>query len=279
MDKLSKILNQFSITAGVFYTGGLCGISTFDDKDSHTGHLHLLKSGKLEILSDKRSTLYLDEPSLVFYSRPTPHRLHANESDKAELVCATINYGVGRHNPLANALPTVTLVPLSKLDELKSTVEWLFHEAFSESDGRVAMMNRLSELLVIQLIRHNLEHGKTSQGLLAGLAHQNISRALTAIHEQPAKPWTLELMAAEAALSRSKFAELFKQVVGQTAADYLLELRIMLAQDYLRKGKSVGWVANSLGYETGSTFARVFRKKTGDSPKAWLKKYDSSGAE
>ena len=76
-------------------------------------------------------------------------------------------------------------------------------------------------------------------------------------------------MAAEALLSRSKFAEVFKETVGQTPADYLTNWRISLSQDLLRKGKPVNLVANLVGYENGSVLARVFRKKIGVSPKVW----------
>lgn len=38
MDKLSAILNRFSISAGVFYTGSICGLSSFDDPNGNEGH-------------------------------------------------------------------------------------------------------------------------------------------------------------------------------------------------------------------------------------------------
>ena len=77
-------------------------------------------------------------------------------------------------------------------------------------------------------------------------------------------------MAEIALMSRSKFAEVFKEVIGQTPNDYLLEWRVSVAQSLLLKGKSVSLVANSVGYETASALSRVFRKKLELSPKEWL---------
>jgi AraC-like DNA-binding protein len=80
-------------------------------------------------------------------------------------------------------------------------------------------------------------------------------------------------MAETALMSRAKFAALFKDTIGQAPSDYLTDLRIAIAQGLLKKDKPVSLVANAVGYEHGSALARVFRKKTGLSPKEWLMKF------
>ena len=52
MDKLSEILNRFSVSAGVFYLGNLCGLSNFDDPEAKEGRLHLFQSGQLNIIDE-----------------------------------------------------------------------------------------------------------------------------------------------------------------------------------------------------------------------------------
>ena len=116
-----------------------------------------------------------------------------------------------------------------------------------------------------------MDSGKLTQGVLAGLAHAQLSKVIMAIHQRPEEAWRLEDMMGLAHMSRSKFADEFRQVVGQSPGDYLIEWRVAVAQNLLKRGKPVGWVANEVGYETPSALARVFRKKTGLSPKQWLK--------
>ena len=82
MDKLSEILNRFSVSAGVFYSGKLCGLSNFDDPEAKEGSLHLLQSGQLNIIDEYGHNISLDEPSLLFYPKPTRHRLMATEANK-----------------------------------------------------------------------------------------------------------------------------------------------------------------------------------------------------
>lgn len=276
MDKLSEILTRFSISAGVFYSGKLCGLSSFDDKASNEGHLHLLHSGRIQVIDENNQNFWIEEPSLLFYPRPTSHRLMAEDADRAKLVCASIRYGTGSNNPLANALPPATVIPLASSQTFKTTTEALFDEAFAEREGRQALMDRLTEIFLIQLLRHVMDAGLTRQGMLAGLSHPQISKVMMAFHADPAEHWSLDSMAELAGMSRSKFAELFRQVLGQTPGDYLTEWRMGIAQSMLKKGKPVGWVANATGYENASALARVFRKKIGQSPREWLKQNQPS---
>ena len=272
MDKLSEILNHFSISAGVFHSGNICGLSAFDKSPHQEGHLHLLKEGQIELQS-VCATNHLTEPTLIFYPKPMAHRIVVEAETGADLVCATVAYGVNAENPLTSSLPNCVVLPLSKSRTLEQTCRWLFDEAFADNEGKIAVMNRLSELLVIQLFRHIIATGDMAKGVLAGLNHPQISKVLQAVHHEPQENWNLDKMASIAALSRSKFADTFRQVVDQTPADYLAEWRVGVAQDMLRKGKPIGFIANMVGYEDGSAFARVFRKKTGLSPKAWASEF------
>lgn len=270
MDQLSEVLTRFSISAGVFYTGNLCGLSNFSPDGVEQGHLHLLESGRINVIDQNGQSIVVDEPSVMFFPRPTQHRLMAEERDNAQLVCASVRYGTGASNPLANALPEMLVIKLSEAGSLQAATKLLFEEAFTEENGRLAMMDRLTEVFIIHLLRFAMDSGLVKQGLLSGLAHSQLSKPIRAVHANPEKPWALEDLAELAAMSRSKFAEEFRNTMGQTAGDYILEWRIALAQALLKKGKPVGVVANEVGYENASALARAFRKKTGHSPKQWL---------
>lgn len=273
MDRLSDILNRFSMGAGVFFTGNLCGMSTFElDKEEPVhGHLHLLRAGKLKVICSGLAPIVLDEPSVIYFPRGNTHRLETDPELGADLVCATIHYQTVASNPVVKALPELVHYPLSKHPSLGRSAEWLFEEAFDDKCGRQPMINRLCDIFIIQILREVLTHNSVSQGMLSGLSHPQLSRVLTKIHESPEAVWTLDDMASEAGMSRSKFAAIFKELLGQTPGDYIADWRMSIAQTLLKKDKSVGIVAHTLGYENGSAFARVFRKRVGMSPKEWLK--------
>lgn len=273
MDRLSDILNRFTFNAHVFFSGNLCGTQKFSE-EQEVGHLHFLKKGTLTVTGDKGERIKIDGPSVLFFPRPANHVIHGDIASGVDLVCAEIRYPDRLNNPITSALPTFLHFKLNEADALSRSASWLFEEAFSELCGRQPMIDRLCDIFLINVLRKIMEEGNISTGMLAGLSHPQIANALTSIHQFPEKNWKLEELAEVALMSRSKFADEFKKVVGQTAGDYIADWRIALAQKLLIKKNNVNLVANEVGYENGSALARVFRKRTGMSPKEWIKKLE-----
>ncbi|VVM43121.1 RCS-specific HTH-type transcriptional activator RclR [Pseudomonas fluorescens] len=270
MDRLSTLLSHFGVSAGTFHSGTFCGTTGFDGQQD-CGHLHLLRDGELALKLGDMPHIQLTRPTLIFFPRPFRHQLFAAETSDTQLVCASLTFDGGAGNALAAALPDYLLLDLEEATTLSSTLDWLFMEAFSGICGREAMMDRLFEMLVIQLLRHLLTDREQSSGMMAGLADPRLARALNLIHETPGKSWTVAELSAAANMSRASFAEYFRQVVGQTPVDYLVSWRISLAQKRLREGKSIALIADEVGYESPSALARAFRRKTGVSPREWMR--------
>ncbi|WP_445143416.1 helix-turn-helix domain-containing protein [Dyella sp. Tek66A03] len=59
---------------------------------------------------------------------------------------------------------------------------------------------------------------------------------LVAMHADPFKRWTVEMLAAVASMSRSIFAERFTSAVGEPPLRYLSLWRLTIAADMLRSG-------------------------------------------
>src|SRR3989337_2153554 len=89
-----------------------------------------------------------------------------------------------------------------------------------------------------------METGQAQVGLLGGLAHPRLRLALVAMHERPAQAWSLDTLAAEAGMSRSVFANTFRDTLGCTPGAYLQQWRVALAQRALRQGRSLKRVAD-----------------------------------
>lgn len=269
MDRLSSLLKHFNPHAATFHQGGFCGTAHIQDHGRY-GHAHLLRSGRLTFRDKHNRIIELAEPSLVLVARPLEHQLVATEADAAELVCATLQFDGGANNPLTLALPDCIIKPLSALPELGSNLDWLFAEASGDECGRDVVLNRLFELMVIQLLRHLIASGSIASGMMAGLANARLSRALTRIHSEPQHRWSVADLAEITNMSRASFAAHFRQVVGVTPADYLTNWRISLAQKRLREGLPIALIAAEVGYESPSALARTFRRKVGTSPSTWL---------
>jgi AraC-like DNA-binding protein len=268
IDRLSAVLQRFELHARVFHGGRLCGVTDFDGQQG-AGHLHLLRHGSLGVTIEQGQQTVLDEPSVLFLPRPVAHRLEACDAAGAELVCASVDFGIGDENPLLRALPASLVVPLSHLPGLELTQQLLFAEAFRRRCGHDAVVNRLAEVLLIQMLRHAIEQRLVDGGLMAGLSDPRLHRALAAVHAEPARAWTLSSMAAVAGMSRARFAAHFASRVGVPPGEYLTAWRLGLARTLLRRGLPVKHVAIDVGYANASALGRVFAQHLGSSPTAW----------
>jgi AraC-like DNA-binding protein len=267
MDILSSVFARFTLSASVFFSGRLCGISSNHETSSH---LHLLRHGKLRVETKRGKAVTLTEPAVLFSPGPFRHRFRTDEQQGAELVCATVELGAGMLKPMLSAMPELLIVPLSAMPALGPAVELLFEEAFSEDAGRQAAVNRLAEYVILLLLRNAASTGLIEQGMLVALADVRMVKVIGAIHQEPERSWTLESLADLAGMSRARFAIHFKEMVGMTPFEYLAQWRIASAQALLRKGHALKIVAPEVGYSSTAALSRAFLQQTGETPTSWL---------
>ncbi len=277
VDRLSALLERFRVRAHLFHAGELCGVTHFAAQPGRA-FLHVLREGQMVVTHRSKSgvpkRLVVNEPTLLFYPRPLQHDFHNAPSDGSQLVCATLDFEGGTAHPLAQALPALVAVPLSQLPSLAGTLALLFEETEQLRCGQRLLADRLFEVLLLQLIRWLLNHPEEQglpAGLLHGLSHPKLARALTEVHEQPGADHSLDTLAQAAGMSRSAFAATFKTQLGTTPADYVLRWRVSVAQSQLRSGQSVKSVSDALGYANPASFSRAFAQVVGCSPREWLR--------
>lgn len=270
IDLLSPLLTYFNARAQTFFTGNLCVRVGFP-KEHGVGYLHVFKGGEAE-LHEQDAVVRLREPMLMFYARPYTHWFEPDPKIGADLACATVSFEHRAFNPISLALPERFRCPLNELGDSQALLSVLFTEAFEDRPGRQEVLNRLFEVLLIELLRITVARGGGgAAGFLRGLGHPQLARALTAIHSEPEREWTLETMADAAAMSRSSFAAAFKERVGETPGEYLTRWRISVAQALMRGGMPAKLVAEKVGYGSQPGFLRAFKLVVGTSPRIWLR--------
>jgi AraC-like DNA-binding protein len=269
-DPLSPLLAHFSARARVFYTGNLCGQATFDEA-ANVAFLHLLSAGRMRLRDRHGLVTTLSQPTLLFYSRPLTHWIEPDPDGGADLACASVSFDHQAFNPIALALPPRFQCALDELDDSRALLDLLFTEAFAQRPARGEVLNRLFELVLIQLLRTTIQRGIGDPGFLRALAHPQLSKALNAVHAHPEHAWSLQALAQSAAMSRSSFAEVFRREVGQTPGEYLTRWRITTAQALLRRGTPLKIVGERVGYASQAGFLRAFKQVVGSSPKQWLR--------
>lgn len=267
-DRLQALLGHFAVSARTFQAGALCGVNAVDGTGPF-GQLHLVRAGDVEVRHGKTLAARIHEPSLLLYPRPMAHRFITDAERGADFVCANLSFEGGRANPIAAALPPSVCLPLARLHGSESVLELLFAEAAARNCGRQAMLDRLFEVVLIQVLRQLMESGQTRVGMLAGLAHPQLRKAIVAMHDAPEKDWSLADLAATSGMSRSVFANGFRDTVGATPGSYLQGWRVGLAQKAILRGRSLKHIAQDVGYGSEAALSRAFKSYAGKSPRAW----------
>ena len=174
---------------------------------------------------------------------------------------------------LLRALP-----PVLKLDQssdqaaLRWSVARMEEELRTQRPGSMLIAQQLAGMMLVQALRlHLYEQSSLSVGWFFALADPRISAAMTAMHEEPARHWSLSNLAGRAGLSRSTFAERFRTKVGETPMAYLARWRMMLATKRLAEGTSVGEIGRTLGYQSNAAFNTAFTRVMGCSPRRYAR--------
>lgn len=267
IDRLTPLLDRFPPTARVFFSDVLC--ERFESKaDPTKGHIHWLKTGGVEVRANKKTVGTLSGPGVIFSPQGSAHTLIPKPH--AEMVCAEFEFGQRFRNPLTSLNPGVLLIRVADAPELEAIHKLLMDEAFSSRCGKAFGVNQLLQYFVLVVFRYLIRTEAIPTGITKALADKRLLRAISSMHAEPERSWTLESLASVAGMSRASFANHFREATQATPIDYLTDWRISLAQSKISNGMPIKLVAKDVGYANPETLTRVFAKRVGCSPRQWL---------
>lgn len=179
---------------------------------------------------------------------------------------ARVSWG-GINNPFFAALSDVVELTISEDGDARPLVDLLLEEHYQSRCGSGSVLRRLSEILIVRVLRVQIEQGATSTSLVGGLADKRLARAIVAIHDGPGNAWSNNELADISGLSVSRFAELFKEKVGETPAAYIRKWRLTLARQDIERGDRVQEVAHRYCYRSAEALNHAFKQAFGLSPR------------
>ena len=164
---------------------------------------------------------------------------------------------------LLSGLPRILKVPVASGPSGK----WIENSIRFSVDapagaGSSLVVGKLSEVLFVETLRSYINTLSEEQtGWLAGLRDPNLAKALALMHRDPAREWTVEGLAKDVGLSRTRLAERFRHYLGMSPIAYLTDWRMRIAAEALEKtDKSVVEVAMDVGYNSEAAFNRAFKR-------------------
>lgn len=242
---------------------------------SDIGTLHLIEEGDLLLRIDGDTHVErVSRGDVILLPRGDPHRISdAPAAEPARWLCGTFTIGDPQASHLLASLPAVIILRGARgpaLEGLEVARRMLLFEMQSPSQGSAVMVARILDLLFIQILRAWAAGTDAEPNWLAGALDPQIGLALSAIHRDPGRYWTVGELARVCSLSRSAFAARFAGRVGKPPATYLAHVRLDAATDLLRDTSvPVSLIAENVGYTSEAAFSRAFKHRYGRPPARW----------
>ena len=284
---------------------GECGLPTVRARlagAEHVAFFHFLTEGTCKVrLADGGEVVQARAGDLVLFPQEGKHLMGSDlqlAPSEAEAAAAErsgfqgsvfhMNYGGGGavtrftcgylactrslFRPLFDALPRMLCIPIGEGAPLmRELLKAGVRESSESQPGAGSMLAKLAELLFVEAMRRYMEKlPPEGKGWLAGVRDAHVGRALSLLHAEPDRDWTVDRLAREAALSRSALAERFTTLMGESPMQYLTRWRLALAARALRSGSdAVSRIAERSGYDSEAAFNRAFKREFGVPPATW----------
>jgi len=299
MDIVSDILKLLNLRASVYFHSSFCGSWAIDGDNEYRATFHLIARGNCWLhLSNPDRNIVLTGGDLIVFPRDTSHSISNSQQPPTKiispprpaaddeipttsLICGYFDFDSPQANPILDAMPDVVHIKNedpARTSQMNLLLQSITSETESDAPGSDAIVDKLSEILFIHVIRAYMQQTDTETGLLAALADSHISKVISAVHQQPGFSWSVERLADKAGMSRSAFARHFQNVTAMTPMQYVTRWRMQTAYEKLRTTRqSVNIIAEESGYQTEASFRKAFKQQMGTGPGAVRKKIKGTG--
>jgi len=208
--------------------------------------------------------------------REVPYLELGGSGAKTRVLCGFLHADEVVLQPLLASMPPMVVIPTEDaLPRLKAIQTYTLEEVRAGRPGGASVVNRLAEILFVEVLRHYIQSRRDDTASpLASLTDPVVGRALTLLHAEPARPWTVKSLAQAAATSRSLLSERFNRFTGCPPMQYLTRWRMQLAARRLVDGtESTAAIAVAVGYESEPAFNRAFKRHLGEPPATWRRRF------
>jgi AraC-like DNA-binding protein len=251
---------------------GSCLLET-DDLDAplamQSGDIVTLVAGQRQIWRDSLQTPARAGLQSFAEAAVEPQlRLRAPRSGRTRLLILSAPRSSNRFVSVYPALVAIPRTARESHSFLQRIVRLIELENMTDRPGKEAVMRRLAELVVIELVRFALPRlPRGGRNWLGGLTDAHIGRAIALMHDQLGHAWTLSELSNAVGMSRAVFVERFTRLVGEPPNRYLRRVRMHRAATQLEEGdEPIIRIAYAVGYTSESAFNKAFSKEMGVAP-------------
>ena len=289
MDALSDILRLIRLRSAIYFRSDFQSPWGMNMATSSVAQFHIVVRGSCYLnFEESAAPVLLSAGDIVVFPHGTAHWLADDPANKkipgqkvlqsiknnlpvfkgervsTTLVCGHFEFDRDLEHPFFDALPKVIHISgmaNRELNWIESVAGIIIQEVNSSHPGSDVVVDRLAEVLFIQVLRSYMRQQNMTKGFFAALTDKQIRIALKMIHSNPEISWTLENISKDIGMSRSAFAARFKVLVGETPLEYITKWRMTRARELLKNPqKPLIVIAEQVGYTSEAAFNRAFKR-------------------
>jgi len=305
MDALADILKAIRLHTSTYFCSDFNTNWGMDIAHSKSGLFHVIVEGKCWVkIQNREEPIYMNEGDIVAFPTGGAHWISnqpesekhvgdqiveqilegknpffnekSNVINKQTLLCGAFEYDTSISHPFLRDLPCFIHIQANESSEfawLKELVSVLARESKHPSPGSSVIIDRLTEVLFIQILRNYVQIDQSKISYMSALNDSKIGPILNQIHAEEHAQWTVEKLANEASLSRSSFTERFIRLVGEPPKTYLINWRMQKAKTKLESTElSMFKISESAGYSSESAFSKAFKQYFNVTPGTYRKR-------
>jgi AraC family transcriptional activator of mtrCDE len=270
-------------------------ISPHDVAQTGWAYFHIVTRGESVVDGPSHSTIRLKKGDILLLPHGNAHllraRIRAGQASTpiasefrnailrkttlgvevaTEMICGQLHFEEASENLLIAALPEVIVLHAgeqSLMDRFRTLMVCIRDELDRNDAGALAIATDLASAMFIMMLRQHLTTYPPVEGLLALLGQRATAKAVIAMLRNPSREWTLDELAAQAAVSRATLIRAFERISGVAPLTFLTELRLALARRRLAMTRdTIGQIAADVGYQSEAALSRAFHRRFGVRP-------------
>lgn len=178
------------------------------------------------------------------------------------LMCGLVQFETASSHPFLDSLPGILHFPgMQPANPIWMTVTLIDAEMQRVQGAGSLIIDRLTEVLFLQLLKCHIDENEEPVGFLAALRDHRIHQALSLIHSDPGFNWSLASLGERIGMSRATLVRHFQQAIGMAPMKYILNWRVTKAFNLVKyTSMSLEQVADAVGFATARTMSRAFQR-------------------
>jgi AraC-like DNA-binding protein len=285
-DVLGDVLEALRFRGSIFFHSELAAPWGMSLQMTDIPRFHIALSGSCFVGNDEHEAVKIEEMDIVMLPTGSSHWIADQPGRKLvssqlageacelgnplfqegeitnRLMCGVVHYDQKMPHPLLDSLPEILHFPkLNSSQPMWSTITLLDTEMRRTEGHGGIIVDRLTEVLFLQLLNYYMEQDNNAPGFLVALRDPRLQRALTLIHREPAFNWTLSSLGDQVGMSRATLVRHFREVIGIAPMTYILNWRIMKAYNLITYTLTpLEQIAESVGFGSARTLNKSFQR-------------------